>query len=52
MFNFDIPNPPNYFMEEKFQSLSAIIENFEKHPSVSNIQNKNFKFIFSFKKHP
>ena len=52
MFNLDKSNPLNYFKEEKFHSLSAIIEHFEKHPSVSNIKNKNFKSIFSFKKAP
>ena len=52
MFNLDKSNPLNYFKEEKFHSLSAIIEHFEKHPSVSNIKNKNFKSIFSFKKTP
>ena len=34
--NLDIPNPSNYFKEEKFHLLSAI--------------NKNLEFIFSFKK--
>ena len=34
--NLDIPNPSNYFKEEKFHPLSAI--------------NKNLEFIFSFKK--
>ena len=48
--NLHIPNPSNYFKEEKFHSLSAIIEQFEKHRSVSNIKNKNFEYIFSFKK--
>ena len=47
--NLHIPNPSNYFKEEKFHSLSAIIEHFEKHRSVSNIKNKNFESIFSFK---
>ena len=46
--NLDIPNPCNYFKKEKFYSLPAIIEDFEKH--LSNIKSKNFKSIFSFKK--
>ena len=45
--NLDIPNP-NYFKEEKFHSISAIIEHFEKLSSVSNIKNKNFESIFFF----
>ena len=45
-----MPNPSNYFKEEKFHSLSAIIKNFEKHPSVANIKNKNFESTFSFEK--
>ena len=47
--NFDIPNSSKYFKEEKFYSLSVIIEHFEKHPSISNIKNKSFESIFSFK---
>ena len=47
--NFDIPNSSKYFKEEKFYSLSVIIERFEKHPSISNIKNKSFESIFSFK---
>ena len=50
MSNLDIPNSSNYFQEEKSHSLSAIIEHFEKHPSVTNIKNKNFESTFSFKK--
>ena len=50
MSNLDIPNLSNYFKEEKFDSLSAITEHFEKHPSVTNIKNKNFESTFSFKK--
>ena len=48
MSNLDIPNPCNYFKKEKFYSLPAIIEDFEKHSS--NIKSKNFKSIFSFEK--
>ena len=48
--NLDISNISNYFKEEKFHSLSAIIEHFEKHLSISNMKNKNFESIFSFKK--
>ena len=47
----DIPNPSNYLKEEKFHSISAIMEHFEKHPSVSNIKNKNCESIF-FSKEP
>ena len=51
--SLDIPNPFNYFKEEKFHSLSAIIEHFKKYPSVTNIKNKNFESTFSLKKnHP
>ena len=50
--NLDIPNPSNYFKEEKFHSLSAITEHFEKHPSVTSIKNKNFESTFSLKKTP
>ena len=50
MSNLDIPKPSNYFKEEKFHSLPAIIEHLEKHQSVSDIKNKNFESIFSFKK--
>ena len=50
MSNLDIPNPSNYFKEGKFHSLSAFAEHFENHPSDSNIKNKNFESIFSFKK--
>ena len=50
MSNSDIPNLSNYFKEENFHSLSAIIEHFEKHPSVTNIKNKNLESTFSFKK--
>ena len=32
--NLDIPNTSNYFKEENFHSLSAIIEHFEKLPRV------------------
>ena len=39
----------NYFKEEKFHFISAITGQFEKHPSVCNIQNKNFEYIFFFK---
>ena len=50
IFNtFFIPNPSNYFKEEKFHSLLTIIENFEKHPSVTNIKNKDSESIFCFK---
>ena len=50
MSNLDIPKPSNYFKEEKFHSLSDIIEHLEKHQSVSDIKNKNLESIFSFKK--
>ena len=50
MPNLDIPNPSNYIKEEKFHSVSAIIEHFEKHPRATNIKNKNFESTFSFKK--
>ena len=48
--NLDVSNSSNYFKKEKFHSLSAIIEHFEKHLSISNIKNNNFESIFSFKK--
>ena len=48
--NLDLPNPSNHFKEDKFLFLAAITERFEKHPSVSNIKNKNFKSILSFRK--
>ena len=51
--NLDRPNPYNYFKEEKFHSLSAIIKHFEIDASVSNIKKKNSESVFSFKKnHP
>ena len=40
-------NPSGYFKEEKFLSLSAIVEFFEKRPSVSTTKKKNFESIFS-----
>ena len=49
-YNLDVPNPSNYFREEKNHSLSAITEHSGKHPSVSNIKKKNFQSIFFFKK--
>ena len=36
------------YKEGKFHSLSAIIEHFQNHPSVSNINNKNFESFFFF----
>ena len=36
------------YKEGKFHSLSAIIEHFQNHPSVSNINNKNFEPSFFF----
>ena len=50
--NLDIPNPSNYFKEEKFHSLSAIVEHFYKHSSVATTKKKNFESIFSLKKPP
>ena len=40
--------PSNYFNDILFHSLSAIIEHFEKHPSVTNIKNKRKEISLTF----
>ena len=45
-----IPNYCNYFPQKNTHSLSTIIEAFEKHPSILNIETRKLNSVFSFRK--
>ena len=47
--NFKIPGYWNFF-HKKTHVLSAIIEAFEKHPSILNIKKRKLDSVFSFRK--